>query len=244
MEIEHKDEPIVAVVLTQDCDLLARNLETEPYVEVIIGKGPLKKNRPLDRSNRQIILSVVGLPQAERPCFLTFLDKERFRFSRAKLTNYSPDAQIRFQSSQELRLLLNMVVRRYVRPALSDCFNDRLKPIMESGKKGYDLLKKNHNLFHSLYWSVPKIMEDLPATENYNIIALTGLLNSGVDIAQGREVLEELEDLLRKSCQGVDMGNTVSDSRIDVRVVSELTYQEYIELCDNSKEWDWEWLSR
>ncbi len=242
--IEHNDDPIVAVVLTQDCDLLAPKLDTEPYVEVIVGKGPIKKNRPLDRSNRQIILSVIGLEESEEPRFLTFLDKERFRFSREKLSKYIPDANLRFQSFDELRKLLNMIVRRYLRPALSDCFNDRLKPVMDSGKKGYNLLKKNHNLFHSLHWSVPKVMEDLPVNEDYTIDALTGLLNSGVDMVQGREVLEELEELIQQNCQGINRGKHNNDSRIVVRVVSEISHQQFIELCDNSKEWDWEWLSR
>lgn len=237
-------EPLAFVILTQDCDLLADKLDVEPDVEVILGTGPIQSKRQLDRSNRQILIRVSGPNEQGFPGHLQFRDKHRIRIPREWLVEHRPHDSLALATTIELRLLLNLVVRRFDRPALSDAFNLRLAPAFGGGKKGQKLLKQNRGLFRELRWSAPRIMEELPEDEAYKVQALTAILEPDANAAQAQESLEEIQELIREKCPGIDMGNPDSPSRLIIRRPEHITLADYEALLDRSEPWDWEWLSR
>lgn len=237
-------DPSALVVLTQDCDLLAHKLDVEPDVEVILGTGPIKQERTLDNSNRQYLIRLSGPQEQGLPGHLLFRDKHRFRIPREWFLEHQPHESIALATTSELRLLLNMVIRRFARPALSDAFNRRLSPAFNRKKDGYELLKEHHRLFRELRWSVPKIMEDLPDSQEYQVEALTAILEEGVDESRALEVLETIQELIRTDCPGIDMGKPEGKSRLILRKPEVLTLLDYEVLLDHSEPWDWEWLSR
>ena len=115
---------------THDCDLLNRDLEKEPWVEFLRGSTPgaRKPDRSLvpGRNPRRIQVEAIS---GTDTLLLEVSVHDRF------LTPPGIPGRPYFRPGKEagegcpLRFLVQWVARRYVRAALPDAFNERIRPI-------------------------------------------------------------------------------------------------------------------
>jgi hypothetical protein len=127
------NSPLVAedrlVVLTQDCDLVHKHLEDEPWVDVIPARpittrDPNRDNPCLHgKSPRRLVFKLAGAD----PEWWSVEAKHRFRIPRQELQSLQPDPERGLPP--EIRAdLARWMARRYTRAGFADAFNARLKP--------------------------------------------------------------------------------------------------------------------
>lgn len=115
---------LVAIVVSQSCDLTHADMATEPYAEVIVGQ--LSETRSSDllygKHPRCLHLPVQGQTGEQT---LALRPWQRLQCPRERLAEWVPDAES-YLLRTDLQVLITWLAQRYVRGALPDAFNDLL----------------------------------------------------------------------------------------------------------------------
>ncbi len=131
-----------AVILSQDCDLIHKELEVEPFAEILFLQQLEKPNPGLvdGKSSRRLHLEA---DQGGGSFFLLAQPWKRIQIPRNDLFTMAPEGAITL-SPNKLRTLIEWMAERYTRTAFPDAFVNRINSVDGQLKK---LLKNHSNLF-------------------------------------------------------------------------------------------------
>ena len=230
--------------MSHDCDLLADSLRKEPYAQAVWGALGIAPPPNPQRGDREVFVKVRKTVSPDAQDWLRIEPRTLTKFPRQQLRKDRPHATYELAGKAELHQLLNILVRRYRRPAYADAFNERLRPAFDRDKPGYQLLVQEHGCLDQILFDTNSSLgEELPDSQTYIIAQLVGLLPENSDDKarkQAEAVLAKVESLMRRECKGIDIGEPDSPSRIAVFSREEITLADYEALVA----WDWDWLSR
>ena len=115
----------IAIVISQDCDVVQRSLAKEPYVEVIRGRLVQTEDGNLMQGKNPRSIQIPITSEGDlQICQLSIHD--RGRLNRGELSTVDPDNRLALQP-RDIRLLGDWVGNRYTRSAFPDAFNQRLE---------------------------------------------------------------------------------------------------------------------
>lgn len=154
------------VVITQDCDLLHQDFDTEPFVELLRIEKIDKPdgNYTRGKNPRKIHIPIVN-PKTE-PNHYEGIIRNRFTISREKLSTLMPAKDCCLES-KTLESLIKWIVKRYKRTAFPDTLYKRI------GEENIDKIKtilKNYvdDVHHGLFISL-STYEELNENEPYEM---------------------------------------------------------------------------
>lgn len=191
-----------AVILSQDCDLTHKELEVEPFAEILFLKQLERPNPGLvdGKSSRRLH---VEADQGGESLFLLAQPWHRIQIPRKELAATAPDGTISLKSDK-LRILIEWVAERYTRTAFPDAFVNRINAVDEKLKK----LVKNHS---SLFWRLLIRIEpssELQESENYELMVTCVVHHRVWEDFEGqknaKDVAGKLEAELKK-CPGIEL---------------------------------------
>ena len=215
-------EGLRCLVITQDCDLVHRSFEAEPWCEVLLLRSIEQANGNFmwAKSGRLLHVSIPDVGEYE--CSI----HERYRVPRWRLAHYSPDSSMALDV-RTLNLMRQWLARRYARVALPDEFNRRVgavqrKVMRELEKVGGDL--------EEVYLNTQ--FQELEEDEEYLIILIGTMQDSAYDDtakqAAADTALAKAASLLEK-CRGVKSVD------YEVRARRDLSLSE----IDHLRRWDY-----
>ena len=223
------DEPGVQgiwVVLSQDCDLIHRDLAAEPNVELVFGEAVPKpdKGYTWSKNARELHVFDSTLEKA-------FAFKTRYRkvIPRQLLCCHTP--QDRRLNMVNVKLLARWISRKYFRAAFPNSFNQRIEPYEDKIKK---LLSKASGHFQEIHINVTS--DELRPEEPYRIIVLCIVANEDSEkqgeLQKAIDLGSEFKSFLDK-CTGIEV------VACDVRTRSEVSLDD----LDLMQRWDFDSIS-
>ena len=201
-------EGSVAIVVSQSCDLVHHDLESEPFAEIVIGRpvGSANGNLTDGKNPRRLHLRIRSI-SAEQ--VVEIVPADHYRIDREQLVRIMPDGQ-KVLSDRERRTLANWLAGRYQREALPTAFNQRIARSQKKRDKIYRRLSKRVSAL--LVKLTPN--KELPDHEPYHILLLALV---PADDHDPRDVIEnDLQALSQQISQ--DSGIVIDQSP---QVVSE-----------------------
>lgn len=130
----------ILIVLSQSCDLLHHDFESEPYVEIAVGSvleegfdPSLWGNYTRGKQPRQLLLPVQAEDDVRHVMIRPW---NRIQIQREKFADIEPD-DTRYLLEEDLIILTRWIANRYTRAALPDGFNELLKSTEKKQKKKY-----------------------------------------------------------------------------------------------------------
>jgi hypothetical protein len=113
------------LVLTQDCDLLQKARDKEPWCELLACKQVKKPDGRMQQGKNPRRIHF-PFTQDSNAAWLQASVHDRVRISRPLLQDATPDQEC-FLSSGTVRTVVGWFVRRYTRSAFPDNFNNRIE---------------------------------------------------------------------------------------------------------------------
>jgi hypothetical protein len=183
-----QSEEVMAILVSQDCDIVNDDLTKEPVAEWLLAT-PLEKPDNLclhGRNSRKYHFEHNGI-------FYQILAHERLSTSRKLLEELS--AQTSQTLPRELiRPVAEWLSKRYIRPAFPDVFNERIRSAKSQAKKALD---KDHSLLRSILIKLHPF-EELPPGQIYQVW-IVGLMKAiNYRNPQARERCQQLMDKLEE----------------------------------------------
>jgi len=223
------DQPEVQgiwVVLSQDCDLIHRDLAAEPNVELVFGEAVPKpdKGYTWSKNARELHVFDSNLDKS-------FAFKTRYRkiIPRQLLCCHAPQ-NLRL-NAENVKLLARWISRKYFRAAFPNIFNQRIEPYEDKIKK---LLMRADGHFQEIHINVTS--NELPPEEPYRIIVLCIVANEDSErqgeLQKAIDLGRELKSLLNK-CNGIEV------VECDVRTRGEVSLDD----LDLMQRWDFDSIS-
>lgn len=162
-QLSAAEEEAVFIVLSQDCDVVQREFDKEPYIELIraVPLAGAADGNYLHGKNPRLIDIPIGERHYRCCCH------DRTRILRAALASCAP-SEIHTLDGVAIGLLREWVAKRYVRPAFPDKFNSRTKTGAQ-GKAIRRLLEKHGHLFRDLYLFCDPLDRELDQGETYRV---------------------------------------------------------------------------
>lgn len=122
----------VLILLTQACDIAA-HCSSEPALEFVIARRPKKKSKPHflnrdARSSRFLELELNGVWHKAEAYKIVHIPKQII-FEEANKIDLLPSCL----DDKDVEVLARWRANRYMRIALPDAFNDKIKPLVDSG---------------------------------------------------------------------------------------------------------------
>lgn len=169
------------ILLSHDCDIVHRDFENEPNVEVIGGKlVPTPDGNLFHGKNPRRLQIEINKQWVE------FHASTRRFIGRNHLANLDPDNNVDLGTS-DARSLASWAARRYVRTALPDSFNRRLQSHEKDIKK---LLSREGRDICTVYILLIDDAE-LPEEKEYKIILVAAMLDRDFDMPARRTAVEK-----------------------------------------------------
>jgi hypothetical protein len=113
-----------AVVVSQDCDVTHRDYSVEPFVEILRGTETRARDGSVSHAKSARRLHI-ELETDEGPKTFEFLARDRSVIDRRLLEGASPHDGLRLPSDQR-RILIGWLVKRFRRASFPDAFVNRL----------------------------------------------------------------------------------------------------------------------
>ena len=217
----------IAVILSQDCDIVQPNLEVEPDVEILLGKMANFANPIFEhgRNPRKLHVKFENTKQVA-----TFQIRSRKYINKHDLSCIQPSNTYLFTESQK-RILVHWIAKRYTRPAFPDTFNNRLRKI---GRKLDQLVKKEYGkAVTSIFVSIEPANEELSEEESYDLFVWVAYRDE-TQLYKINKFEEELLALLRK-CSGINL----IEEECEAHHHRDITLEDLEEL----RRWDYEYRS-
>lgn len=216
------------LIVSQDCDLVNRSYDAEPYAEVLLfSKVPkVDGNLTYGKNPRKLQVSAVW----EEMCFETSIHS-RQSIARCMLEDYSP-APISWNTDPTVEIIRRWISRRYTRVALPDAFNQRCKPVLPGVEKK---LRASGRDFSGIYIRL-STYEELEDSADYEVL-LVGTMRIAVKDDTEKllvlyEAMDEIEELLNL-CNGICV--------VESSVIGEDEYT--LDNLKDSQRWNWDHLS-
>jgi hypothetical protein len=202
------------LVISQSCDLVCRDVEAEPFVELILARrlhSPLDGNFTHTKNARRLHFHLnVGAKELGFDARI----RDRFTIPRPLLAQHKPDAN-RSVREVELKEIVTWILARYSRAAFPDQFNDRISAAVE--KRVKPILKELAPL-RAIYIGLNS-WDELEAKDTY-LVYLLGILS--VEDFNLPSVRAAMESGLTKiaaildTCEGITVDNSEVQSEAQV----------------------------
>ena len=185
-------------VLTQDCDLVQKDFDREPYVELLLIRPILSidGNYAYGKNSRLLDFSI-GESSYRASCH------DRCRIDRRLLAPLSP-SEVHQGDPQVCDLIADWMAKRYIRPAFPDQFNNRLKREEQFIRK---FLKKHGHAYSRIYMHCAPRNAELDEDEDYKLTVWLVLHESNsepVDVLMAQKLVVEFEQIL-DGCRGINV---------------------------------------
>lgn len=191
-QVEATDNTI-GIVITQTCDLVHHSLESEPSVEILIGKIVEKPNNLFHngKNPRKLQLRLAQTDTNEQ--FIDLVPHAKSISSRELLNDIKP-ATDKHLPEHDLRVLTSWLAARYDRPALPDAFNDRI----HASTKGQEKIAKRISKSVVAVFIDIHPFQELPPEELYSV-SLVAVVQRDFDgdISELETDIEKFAELLR-----------------------------------------------
>jgi hypothetical protein len=211
------------IIATQDCDLVCRSFETEPYAEIVIGRrvDTADGNCRFGKNPRRLQFELSGTTDTYEVQAIS-----RISVPRHVLAEYAPDRDRKLDEATS-RTIPEWLGKRYTRAALPDAFNERTR---SAQTKIRDRLKADGELVEAIFLTVAPNAE-LPPSERYSLVIRViareeTLLDEASEVRLENLVIRMTESF--RKCNGITL--------VDCAVVSdeEFTFAD----MSRSVEWD------
>ena len=210
------------VIISQDCDIL-HSPEGEPYIDFLLGRFLSEKNGNLwnGKNPRRLQVSFNG----ENGRIFEFSIHDKFRVNKADFVKINPKKSQITLVTNDLKIIILWVSKRYTRAAFPDEFNLRLK---KADKQLTALSKDPLMEFVSLIF-VNTSETELPPNKKYMVKLVIGI-NHSTD----QETRSQIEDLFQDS---FDIPGIMADAQALDEY--DITY----EIIKTYKRFDWDYRS-
>jgi hypothetical protein len=211
------------VVISHPCDVVAKDFEREPNVEMLARRVADTRDGNLSygKNPRCWQMETDGiLYEAEI--------RNRFLIPRQRLATADPAGNV---TESDLRTLRRWLSNRYARAAFPDAFNDRFRPASAAVAK---VLKRLGTKISGIYLLVDA--RELPEDEDYAVVLVATMLEDDFGDAEARRICSEAVTLVGASLDGC-RGISLLES--DMRSESQMSLSDLREL----KRWDYDSLS-
>ncbi len=222
----------LAIIISQDCDVVCPSYETEPYVELLIARPVVVAHRDGNlfhgKNPRRFQFMVSN--QEDEPVYEISIH-EKIKVDRKLLEGAHPETGIAIDQDQ-LTALTKWTAKRYTRSAFPDEFNRRCQSAAGRITKK---LKAKGNLITGIFLRLSSY-EELSGGETYNVILfVTALPESCEDEKIEREIIIMLGEI----------EYALNQSRGIVVVEAALRSEAELTLCElrQIKRWDYDYLS-
>lgn len=191
-------EGCVAVLLSQDCDLLHQG-DGEPNVEFCIGR--LLTTEPNGNYTHGKNARLLHLPVRHRgkDTFLELKSADRWFCDRAFLCSEQPSSEL-LLDDDATQILIDWIVNRYARDPFPDAFNERIRDALL--KKIPALMKKLGRDVVCVYAAMNSLQE-LPQEKKYTVELIAAMRAQKFDdpkaLANAQKLVRELAALLQTS---------------------------------------------
>ncbi|MDB4308213.1 hypothetical protein N9985_02920 [Gammaproteobacteria bacterium] len=220
------------VLVSHDCDIVHQG-NHEPRVEVCLAavvEPPGNPNFYYGKNARRLHLKVEI--DAVGPLVLELKAHERYSISRDTLTNYTPDGDAEL-AEREVTTIKNWLASRFVRAALPDEFNERIRP---AWARISTIAKRCRESMSAIYISLdPRVEVETDA--DYNLAVYGCMTRDDWDNPDLRQTVEEAISDIATVLNGCD-GIILQDS--GVRAESQITLEDIRKYLIR---WDFDHLS-
>lgn len=222
----------VLMLINQDCDILHRSYENEPYAEFILiekisEKALYRKDFENGRNPRVLHFQVSDN-------YYKIHHHNRLAINRNILENEKPSNEINLDASL-LILIPRWVGKKYFRLALPDNFESRITD--KNRKKITNIIAENADDIEEIYIRLNTRAELNNSDENYKVILLATISNSGVELAEIQEVIDKIAAHLNE-CPGIQVIESKAeyDEKISLANVKEMDEWDCYNYLSNSVE--------
>jgi hypothetical protein len=172
-------------VITQDCDLI-RDLDREPYVELLVLHKLVEEPAPPFRGNSSRLLRLRG----GRQCWFEASIHERFRVRKQALVEVSPSSDFRL-TPEERRHLKRWLGRRYTREPFPDRFETNLAATSDPVKRLFK--RQEAKLISALYI---RIHDPNETQADYQISVILAVPSTHLEDSEHRDQVDSFEECL------------------------------------------------
>ena len=216
------EEGLVLLVASQSCDIANNNIESDPYIELSLGRVVSKINGNLAHNkNPRLLHTVFTCRTEDAEVFsetpIEFKAFEKIAIPKGGLVELLPD-QSRVLEEKQLKSYVAWLAARYSRPALPTAFNERLKSADPKDKLRGKVKKGNEQLSGIYVEIIPDA--EISGDESYHV-NLLGLLPAGFDgdHSKAKSAIDVYADVMRRA--GMDVLADVStEDSISIAVIT------------------------
>lgn len=202
----------ILIVISHSCDLVHHDLDSEPYLQVLLARKAREPDGNLTYGKNVRRLQFDVQINGEEIAYEA-LAHEVFRLPRTVLSGASPDDS-RLLLAKEIDLLKQWVVKRYSRVAFPDEFNGRISKVSNKIRK---LLKKQGERIEGVYVLL-ETDEELSAKDDYRISIVATMLEGDHDNPEARTEAESTLSQVEAhfgSCEGIEILETFVKSEAE-----------------------------
>lgn len=201
-----KDESFVVIVASQSCDIANNNLESDPFIELSIGRIIEQQNGNLtfNKNPRALHVPLQVRTESADVCDEVFIELkayEKTTVDKQALLGLMPD-QNRVLVNKHFEGYISWLSARYSRPALPTEFNNRIAAADPKDKRKKKARAVNEQV-SGIYVEITPDAEIAPG-ENYSV-NLLGLVAAGFngDISKVEASMEAYAEMMRAA--GMDV---------------------------------------
>lgn len=222
------DPEALYIVLTQDCDILHHDYDTEPHIELHIARRVREADGNLLHAKNPRRIQFIA---ADRTYEIKV--NERCIVPRTCLLDHLPgDLNL---AESDIRAIVKWTANRYLRSAFPDAFNERLRTAKRAMSKIETAFKRDGDLITGIFLRVDPL-EEIPPEARYEIIMRLTAREEVFDDREMEARALELTEAVRRELDSID-GIEI----VDHALVSEAEFS----LADArvTLRWDFDYLS-
>ncbi|TVU68693.1 hypothetical protein [Cobetia crustatorum] len=220
LEQDNPKREAFGVVISQSCDIVNNNLETEPYVEVLIATITTDVVASLMYGKNPRVLHVYLQKLSGDPIVLELKPWKKVLISREEFINRKP-ADDCFLNKSDVIVVKTWMANRYIRGALPDDFNNMISE--KSFRRKWEKSHKKMNPYISELLVKLYPEGDLKGEDKYsvNLLALVPVIHEE-RLMEARQEVKRIGELLKSIGMDVKAEASLED-KIPYSVVREMT---------------------
>lgn len=189
-----------AVVISHGCDIVCRDTDKEPHIEVILAAVETDENHAFLQTKNPRRLHLAFTHQGNKRVLDLFATEKRC-IAKVSLIGVDPDPDF-LLTDDNRQILQRWLAIRYRRHAFPDTLNRRIESIF---KKAEESLKKNSDGIIAIYINYQPRRKELPDNEPYELWVDVVADSHAVDgMEQAKTLAAKLEKGLAET-KGIDL---------------------------------------
>lgn len=222
----------ILIVVSQDCDVCNDSYEKEPWVEILLAIEVEDKKSQLFHGNHPREIQFEISDHGSNKVFQSSIHN-KFRIRRGELSQHSPHVN-KWVHEDTVRDIKHWIAKRYTRQGFPNEFEARVSRSKAKLTSKVFAKPQKGGLFTAIFLSTSH--EELPETENYNILLFLTMTLEDYNIQDKKEEVEKIGAHIAEvlnSCEGIEVED------FEVRSEADLSLNELKQM----KRWDFDALS-